>query len=145
MPKRNGNRSTAPAFGHCAMRVVCVLLATVVVVGCDRSVADGVRDDRELRDRVARVVPSGTDATLATATMQRNGFACTFHRGIDVDTLAKDESAPPPDRLTCIKDEPAPETSDGYRRHFVDILLNGSHVTAIDARSRIDRIVDRKP
>ncbi|MDB4913613.1 MAG: hypothetical protein JWM95_1257 [Gemmatimonadetes bacterium] len=115
-------------------------LGLFAAAACDRPLTASVDNDRMLQERVMRAVPVGTDTGAARATMTRNGFACVFRTGLQVDTLASDDVAPPLDRFTCIRDDPAPETSDGYRRNLADVLLDGGVVTRIEARSRIDRV-----
>lgn len=119
----------------------CLALAVSSSACADHSFTQGVRDDVVLRDRVLHALPRGTDSAIVRATMQSSGFACVYRTGLQVDTLATDDSEPPPSRFTCIKDESArPETADGYRRHFVDILLDGARVAKVQARSRIERL-----
>jgi hypothetical protein len=127
-----------------AARASCVfacLALALTSLACDHSFTQGVRDDAVLRDRVVLAVPVGTDSAVARATMHENGFACVFRTGLQVDTLEIDDLEPPPARLTCVKDQSAhPETSDGFRRHFVDLLLDGARVAKVQARSRIERL-----
>lgn len=121
------------------------LLASCVLLICcaspDHSLTSGVRDDDGLRAAVSRAIPVRTDIGTARRRMIANGFDCVLRTGTSVDTVATDVLGPPPARLTCIKDESArPETSDGFRRHFVNLLLQDSLVAGIEARSRIERL-----
>ncbi|MEP6620884.1 MAG: hypothetical protein ABJE47_16285 [bacterium] len=125
-------------------RVWPVIVAAAVVIGCsapDRSFTHGVRDDDALHTAVLQAVALGSDSSIARQRMMQNGFDCVLRTGTSVDSIETDTAGPPPPRLTCIKDESArPETSDGKRRHFVNLLLSGSTVAAVEARSRIERV-----
>lgn len=120
--------------------VAYVLVALfIALTACDRSLTHDVRDNVVLRGRVLAIVPPGTDTLRALQTMTHEGFGCTFHRGVDVDTLAKDTDTPP-DRLTCLKAVNAqPETADGYRRYVVDLLLEGARTGSVETRMWMDR------
>jgi hypothetical protein len=120
--------------------VACVLVAlSIALTACDRSLTHDVHDNVVLRGRVLATVPPGTDTLQARQTMTREGFGCTFHLGVDVDTLAKDVETPP-DRLTCLKAVNAqPETADGYRRYVVDLLLDGARIESVETRMWMDR------
>ena len=120
--------------------VACVLVAvSIALTACDRSLTHDVHDNVVLRDRVIATVPLGTDTLRARQTMTREGFVCTFHRGVDVDTLAKDAETPR-DRLTCLKAVNAqPETADGYRRYVVDLMLDGARIESVETRMWMDR------
>ena len=117
---------------------VCVALS-IALTACDRSLTHDVHDNVVLRSRVVATVPPGTDTLQAQQTMTREGFVCTFHRGVDVDTLAKDVETPP-DRLTCLKAVNAqPETADGYRQYVVDLMLDGARIESVETRMWMDR------
>jgi hypothetical protein len=120
--------------------VAGVLVALfIALTACDRSLTHDVHDNVVLRGRVLATVPPGTDTLQARQAMTREGFVCTFHRGVDVDTLAKDVETPP-DRLTCLKDVNAqPETADGYRRYVVDLMLDGARIGSVETRMGMDR------
>jgi hypothetical protein len=129
-----------PMFGSRRRCVTCVLVASsIALTACDRSLTHDVHDNAALRGRVIAVVPPGTDTLQARRTMTREGFECTFHRGVDVDTLAEDVDTPP-DRLTCLKAVNAqPETADGYRQYVVDLMLDGARIQSIETRMWMDR------
>ena len=120
--------------------VAYVLVAlSIALTACDRSLTHDVHDNVVLRGRVIAAVPPGTDTLQARQTMTREGFGCTFHRGVDVDTLAKDVETPP-DRLTCLKAVNAqPETADGHRRYVVDLMLDGARIESVETRMWMDR------
>ena len=120
--------------------VAYVLVAlSIALAACDRSMTHDVHDNAVLRGRVLATVPPGSDTLQARQVMTREGFECTFHRGVDVDSLEKDVETPP-DRLTCLKAVNAqPETADGYRRYVVDLLLDGARIESVETRMWMDR------
>jgi hypothetical protein len=124
-------------------RALCRVIsvgACGLLLSCDHSLTRGVHDSKSLTQRVRAEVPVGSDTSLARRQMERNGFSCAFRLGSDVDSLERDSVAPPPPRLTCIKDVAAqPETADGFHRYLVDFFVGGMHTDSVEARVWMER------
>ena len=134
-----GYGTSRPAHLRGRMSAPFMLTFVAVFTACDRSLTRDVHDNGMLRTRVLAAVSRGMDTGQARLVMTREGFACEFRRGRDVDTLAKDIETPS-DRLTCLKDADAqPETADGYHRYVVDLLSARASVESVETRMWMDR------